>query len=558
MEAVRRDPAVIFRSFFRLPMSPLTARDIQAFFRVNGTLISSVVDRCRISSSPKDVFMLIKRGEEWVFVLGTDARFNHPDLINRSHCTKAWGYFGNPPDFKTVRDRTAVFELKRGILDGVRNPEQVLGTLLITDPPLLPLTLFIFEAARSTLSGVPHDLSLPEALQFAPEMGGCKVSLVGFAYTNADLRFRFGDRENGLTFVYPFVHYAWPPVWASISTADRYYLVETIIKTGHKHGFPINEDNTLKWHVEIPPAFQDFTIEDVERNTAGRTVTALSTTQSYTMPGSLMVSVFNPQIPHQTVDATDEDISECTEAYRDIERPLNEFYEPLEAQEIARSHVVVAKPLDEEEKIPSRPLNPICKNTRELITMEDWDEVELNPADPREAIVTLFYEPEVRQGYCYRLDYLLKSLRSKPAYKWVGNFKFGYPDHTSTYYYLLGLSVWLDRRALDQLELSGSRFFALQSVGTEKLGHRSGSIQAVNTNVFTLVPLTKRTAAEYLDIEEARAIEARAEEPQAEEPQRAKRPRAEQSSVSPDERRTRFSDGPAEARAEAFAEAFAE
>lgn len=140
---VERETAVIFRALFKRRMSPLDAREIQSFFRANGPSISPIKARCRISPSRDAVFMLIKRGNEWTFVLGTDARFDDPDLADRSFCTKAWGYFGGRPNPETVRDHTAVYNLKRYVLGGVRDVDAHLATLLITDPPFLPLTFFI-------------------------------------------------------------------------------------------------------------------------------------------------------------------------------------------------------------------------------------------------------------------------------------------------------------------------------------------------------------------------------------------------------------------------------
>jgi hypothetical protein len=440
--------------------------------------------------------MLIKRGHEWTFVLGTDARFDDPDLADRSFCTKAWGYFGGRPNPETVRDHTAVYNLKRYVLGGVRDVDAHLATLLITDPPFLPLTFFISnDRDESTLEGVPHDLSLPEALQFAPEIGGCRVSDVAFVYTNADMGFRFRGTEECFTFVYPGVHFTWPRVWDTMTTADRYYLIESFVKDGSKAGVPTPTATALMWRVQQPPSFETLTMDDVADITAGRTVKALSYAMS---DGSLTVFVFDPRIPHETVDATDEDVMDCTDRYYERDRMVDDFYEPLEAQEIARSRVAAAQPLKEEEKVASRDLKPICYNTEDYITREDWNEFELNPDNPMEVVVTIFYNPGVKQGYCYRLDYLLQDLIRRTAYKWVGNFEFGRPIHTAKYHHLMGLSVWLDEEALDQLALSGSRFFTLRKLGTEKLGHRSGSIRGVLTDVYTLDPITKLMASEFL------------------------------------------------------------
>lgn len=534
VEVAHRDPAVVFRALFKRKMSPLNAREIQSFFRANGASILPTTKKCRIHSSPDDVFMLLKRGDEWIFVLGTDARFSDPDLTDRSYCTKAWGYFGRPPNFETVRDHTAVYHLTRYVLGAVRDADDHLGTLLITDPPFLPLTLFISnDKEESQLVGVPHKLNLPEALQFAPEIGGCRVASTAFVYTNADMRFNFRDTEECFTFVYPEFHLSWPPVWNTMTTADRYYLIEHVMKVGNKPGFPSTIDNILIWQVELPPSFETLTMDEVAAITAGRSVEAISTIMG---DGSLSVFVFDPRIPHRTVVKTEENVADCTSWYREVARGDDEFYEPLEAQEMARFRVAVVKPLDEEEKVPSRDLKPICHNDVEYITREEWDELELNPANPMEVVVTIFYKPGVHQGYCYRLDYLLQDLRQmrSTAYKWVGNFEFGRPIYTAKYHYLLGLSIWLDEHALDQLELSGSRFFALKQVGTEILGHRSGSIKAVKTNVYTLVPITKKMVSEFLPPDEpAGAIGG---------PVRTKRPRSDESSVSPEAQRTRFSE----------------
>lgn len=533
----RKDAENVFRALFKREMSPLTAKDIQNFVGYAGTSILMFAERCRINLPPDEIFMLIKRGDEWTFVLGTDARFANQDLAGRSYCTKAWGYFGSPPDFETVRDNTAVYYVKRSALGAVRNADDLFGILLITDPPLLPLTIFISQENKLLdLGGVPHDLSLPEALEFAPEIGDCMVERVGFVYSNAKMGFRFGDSEEYITAVVPFSHSPWPPVWKTMTTADRYYLVEYILKAGAKYSRPHLVDNYFVWHVEMPSGIETWTMGDVERNTAGRTVTALSRIIS---DRSLTVYVLDPTIPHRTLDeATNKNVVDCTNWYNETRRDSDEFFEPLEAQEIARSHVATAKPLKEEEKVPSRALKPICNDAIDHITRETWDEFELNPADPMEAVVTIFHKPGVYQGSCYRLDYLLQDLRTmrSTAYKWVGNYKFGRPDHRVRYHKLLGLSVWLDEQALDQLELSGSRFFALRKVGTDKLGHRSGSIQAVETDVYTLVPITKETAAEYLAPDGPIPAEAS----QSGEPMRAKRPRPDESSPSPEAQRTRF------------------
>lgn len=484
----RDERANTFREFFGFELRPLTAEEVTTFVQSNQSLLEPVEERCRIDPEAHEVVMLIKHDEKWTFVLGTDERFDDDDLRPRSYCTKAWGYFRDgQPDFHTTRTRTAVYRTTNNG-SPVADENGSGGFLLITDPPKLPLHVMIKSTNLESLtSGALHDLSLPGALQVAREIGGCRLpdNSVYFLYLNTnESGIRSEEFRGSYTVVMPDVH-VWPPIWQTITTDERYYLIATLLEDVEPRYLFTKEDGTPIWALDENMDLETLTREDVNNIVRGRTVVALSSSSA-----GPRVTVLDPQIPHKVCSTRYETVLNCNQWYHDVGRSYDDFFEPLEAQDSAALRAVVAKPLDDEQQAPRADLKTACSNQLDHATQERWDGSRF--------IVTLFDKPGVA-GHCFRLEHLLKDLveTRNTAYKWVGNFRFGRPDHTAKYHKLMWLNVWLDTNALDQLELSGSRLFALKPLGTQTLGHRSGSIKSVETDVYTLVPITNATAREY-------------------------------------------------------------
>lgn len=245
--------------------------------------------------------------------------------------------------------------------------------------------------------------------------------------------------------------------------------------------------------VKLPDGFEDMTIGDIKKITAGRTVIAGSEVGD---DKRVVVHVFARTQYIKFVAATEKMMRRChRQASRD-QQNIHDYFEPLELQELERERVRDATQAD---GLPGGvSLVMMCNNDRETITQYEWDEFIKDPDNEGKRVVTIFLAPG-KQGHCYDVEYLLADMRRDRAFKWFGTKDFGRPDPSARYYRLMGLSIYVDANSLDRLELSGGRLFRTQLLGKEVLGTFAGIInEGVPQDVFTLVPLSPQEYGDFV------------------------------------------------------------
>jgi hypothetical protein len=428
----------------------VTRKDVQHFFKTAAPLLHHVKKTprhsCRIRASPGQVFMLVKLiDDNWALLNAADEEFKHPDIIQRSFCAQAWLHKSplysqiHVPPYSEMLDKTEIYTVDRSMINQAKD-----GFLIITDPPALPYkSLRPFD---NILQGVRHDLLLDDALQFAPELGGCPVSHV-YMFMNDDEMIR--------------VDAPLPP--NSMPLASMYQLLKlshtkepvNMVRDGHIRARPI------KAHSVFGP------------------------------DGLVNVIITDADTPIQYVNPDGAAIKKCMKLAK---RRLadQEYFRPREMAESWDLRPRAQKRLDDvSHSVDVLWADAVCANNVDYTSTEEWPDYFSDPDHRGQTMVTIFTKRGM-PGQCYVLSDLLHNLTDTTVFKWVGDPSVGDIDAQTRFYRLPAPLYWLDQVAFDLLESSGARLFQLLTLSPQRVGKKSGDVMTID--VHTLAPITNELA----------------------------------------------------------------